>query len=88
MQLNFIHNQSVASQSGQTLPVIDPSDGQTFDHIQRSNADDIDMAVKSSRACFEGPWSKLNAADRGRLLLALSHKVTEHADELMKLEQH
>lgn len=87
MQLNFIHNQSVASQSGQTLPVIDPSDGQTFDHIQRSNADDIDMAVKSSRACFEGPWSKLNAADRGRLLLALSHKVTEHADELMKLEQ-
>ena len=87
MQLNFIHNQSVASQSGQTWPVIDPSDGQTFDHIQRSNADDIDSAVKSSRECFEGPWAKLNAAERGRLLMALSRKVTEHADELMKLEQ-
>jgi hypothetical protein len=87
MQLNFIHNQSVASQSGQTLPVIDPSNGQTFDHIQRSNAQDIDLAVKSSRECFEGPWSKLNAAERGRLLMALSRKVAEHADELMQLEQ-
>ena len=87
MQLNFIHNQSVASRSGQTLPVIDPSDGQTFDHIQRSNAQDIDVAVKSSRECFEGPWAKLNAAERGRLLMALSRKVTEHADELMRLEQ-
>ena len=87
MQLNFIHNQSVASQSGQTWPVIDPSDGQTFDYIQRSNAHDIDMAVKSSRECFEGPWAQLNAAERGRLLMALSRKVTEHADELMRLEQ-
>jgi len=87
MQLNFIHNQSVVSQGGQTLPVIDPSDGQTFDHIQRSNAQDIDAAVKSSRQCFEGPWSKINAAERGRLLMALSRKVTEHANELMKLEQ-
>ena len=87
MQLNFIHNQSVVSQSGQTLPVIDPSDGQTFDHIQRSNALDIDLAVKSARECFEGPWSKLNAAERGRLLMALSRKVADHADELMKLEQ-
>jgi aldehyde dehydrogenase (NAD+) len=87
MQLNFIHNQSVASQSGQTLPVIDPSDGQVFEHIQRSNAQDIDLAVKSSRDCFDGQWSKLNPADRGRLLMALSRKVSEHADELMQLEQ-
>ena len=85
MQLNFIHNQSVASQSGQTLPVLDPSDGQIFDHIQRSNALDIDAAVKSSRECFEGPWSKLNAAERGRLLMALSRKVAEHADEITKV---
>ena len=87
MQLNFIHNQSVVSQSCQALPVIDPSDGQTFEHVQRSNALDIDLAVKSARECYEGPWSKLNAAERGRLLMALSRKVADHADELMRLEQ-
>jgi len=87
MQLNFIANQSVPSASGRTLPVIDPSDGQPFDEIQRSDAADIDAAVRAARACFDGPWSQLSAAERGRLLMALSRKVAEHADELALLEQ-
>ena len=45
MQLNFIANQSVPSLAGQTLDVIDPSNGQVFDQIQRSQAADIDQAV-------------------------------------------
>ena len=87
MQLNFIANQSVASHSGRTLPVIDPSDGQPFDDIQRSDERDIDDAVRAARQCFEGPWSALSAAERGRLLMALSRKVAEHADELALIEQ-
>ena len=87
MQLNFIANQSVASHSGRTLPVIDPSDGQPFDDIQRSDERDIDDAVRAARQCFEGPWSALSAAERGRLLMTLSAKVAQHADELAALEQ-
>ncbi len=87
MQRNFIANQSVASHAGRTLPVIDPSDGQPFDELQRSDARDIDDAVRAARQCFEGPWSRLSAAERGRLLMALSNKVAEHADELSALEQ-
>ena len=87
MQQNFIANQSVASHSGRTLPVIDPSDGQPFDDIQRSDERDINDAVRAARQCFEGPWSALSAAERGRLLMALSRKVAEHADELAAIEQ-
>ena len=87
MQLNFIANESVASASGRTLPVIDPSDGQPYDDIQRSDAHDIDTAVRAARACFDGPWASLSAAERGRLLMALSRKVAEHADELALIEQ-
>ncbi|WP_354447468.1 aldehyde dehydrogenase family protein [Ottowia thiooxydans] len=87
MQLNFIHNSSIASLSGQTLQVTDPSDGQTFDEIQRSDERDVDAAVRAARQCFAGPWSDLSAAARGRLLMALSNKVLEHADELAALEQ-
>ncbi|HOB65339.1 aldehyde dehydrogenase family protein [Ottowia sp.] len=87
MQLNFIANQSVASHSGRTLPVIDPSDGQPFDAIQRSDQRDIDDAVHAARRCFDGPWSQCSAAERGRLLMALSRKVAEHADELAAIEQ-
>lgn len=87
MQLHYIANASVRGSSERTLPVIDPSDGQPYDTIQRGTAEDIDAAVGAARACFEGPWSRLSAAERGRLLMRLSMKVAEHADELAAIEQ-
>jgi aldehyde dehydrogenase (NAD+) len=87
MQLNYIANASVPSSSGRTIPVIDPSDGQVFDEIQRSNAQDIDAAVHAARQCHDAVWSKVSAAERGRLLMKLSAKVAEHADELAAIEQ-
>ncbi|KRA16636.1 aldehyde dehydrogenase family protein [Acidovorax sp. Root568] len=87
MQLNYIANASVPSSSGRTIPVIDPSDGQPFDEIQRSNADDIDAAVHAARQCYHAVWQKLAPVERGRLLQKLSAKILEHADELTALEQ-
>ena len=87
MQHNFIANQSVPALAGQTIDVLDPSDGQVFEQIPRSQAADIDAAVQAARAAFNGPWGRLTAVERGRLLMALSRKVAEHADELAALEQ-
>ena len=87
MQLNYIANAHQPSASGRTIPVIDPSDGQVFDALQRSNAEDIDQAVHAARQCFDMVWSKVSAVERGRLLMRLSQKVAEHADELAVIEQ-
>ncbi|OIQ72947.1 coniferyl aldehyde dehydrogenase [mine drainage metagenome] len=87
MQLNFIANTPQPSASGQTLAVIDPSDGQAFDQIQRSNAADIDTAVAAARHCFDSTWRKISAAERGRLLMKLSNRVSAGVDELTALEQ-
>ncbi len=87
MQLNYIANASTPSSSGRTIPVIDPSDGQPFDEIQRSNAQDIDAAVDAASQCFNAVWSRTSAVERGRLLMKLSAKVAEHADELAAIEQ-
>ena len=87
MQLHFIANASVPSSSGRTIPVIDPSDGQPFDEIQRGTAEDIDAAVQAARQCYDTVWHKMSGVDRGRLLMRLSQKVLEHADELTALEQ-
>ena len=87
MQLNYIANAGVPSSSGRLISVIDPSDGQPFDELQRSNAQDIDGAVQAARQCLDAVWSKLSAAERGRLLMKLSAKVAEHADELALIEQ-
>ena len=87
MQYNYIANACVPSSSGKTIAMLDPSDGQPFDEIQRSNAADIDLAVKAARQGLETVWSKLSAAERGRLLMRLSLKITEHAAELSAIEQ-
>ena len=87
MHLNFIANAATPSFSGQTIAMLDPSDGQAFAHIQRSNAADIDAAVRAARQAMESVWSKLGAAERGRLLMRLSLKISENATELAAIEQ-
>ncbi len=87
MQLNYIANAFVPSSSGRTIPVIDPSDGQAFDEIQRGNAEDIDTAVHAARQCLDGIWSKASAADRSRLMMRLAEKIAQHAEELAAIEQ-
>ncbi len=87
MQLNFIANASSPSSSGLTINVIDPSDGQPYDEIQRSNAQDIEVAVSAARHCLDSVWSKLSATERGRLLMRLSQSVSDHAEELTLIEQ-
>lgn len=87
MQLNFIGNASQVSSSGLTIAMLDPSDGQVFDQIQRSNAKDIDDAVRAARQCYDTVWSKTPAAERGRLLMRLSARVAQGVDELTALEQ-
>jgi len=87
MQFNYIANASVPSSSGRTISVLDPSDGQPYDDIQRSNASDIDHAVRAARQGLDSVWCKLSAAERGRLLMRLSLTITEHAQELAAIEQ-
>ena len=87
MQFNYIANASIASSSDRTIPMLDPSDGQAFDEIQRSNAADVNSAVRAARQAMESVWCKLGAAERGRLLMRLSLKITDNVAELAALEQ-
>ena len=87
MQFHYIANIAHPSSTARTIPVIDPSDGQPFDELQRGGADDIDFAVRAARQCYDAVWTRLSAAERGRLLMRLAESIAEHADELCALEQ-
>ncbi|MFZ7218767.1 aldehyde dehydrogenase family protein [Bordetella hinzii] len=86
MKQHFIDNRFVPGSTSDTIDVIDPSTGAVYEKIARGNAADIDRAVQSSRRAYEGAWGSLSAAERGRLLLALSLKILEHHDELTQIE--
>ena len=87
MQFHHIANAAVPSLSGKTITVIDPSDGQPYDEIQRGNAEDMDHAVQAAQLCYDNVWSKLPPVERSRLLMKLSQAVLAHADELATIEQ-
>ena len=71
---------------GQTLPLINPSDGSVLAHIARGGAADVDAAVHAAQAALEGGWGQLSATDRGRILMRMSAMVMEQVDELARLE--
>ena len=75
-----------AGDSGETLPLLNPSNGSLLAEIARGNADDINAAVAAARAALDGPWGQLTAAERGRILLKMSALTLERADELARLE--
>ena len=72
--------------AGDTLELLNPSDGQPLARIARGTAADIDAAVAAAQAALEGAWGTLTAAERGRVLLKMSARVLEQADELARLE--
>ncbi|HZC22011.1 MAG TPA: aldehyde dehydrogenase family protein, partial [Candidatus Binatia bacterium] len=83
----LINNRWVSSRSGKTFPTINPSTGEEICQIAEADVADVEEAVKAAREAFEnGPWSKMSAADRGRLLYKLADLIEQHADELAMLE--
>ena len=94
--LVFIAGRWRAGDSGQTLPLVNPSDGSELTRIARGNAADIDAAVRAAQIALEGEggvegdragaWGRLTATERGRLLMKMSALVLEQADELARLE--
>jgi len=83
---HFVGGRFVASVGGESLPMIDPSDGKPFASIARGDAPDIDAAVRAARAAFEGAWGRMAPVDKGRKLMALSRTILDHADELAWIE--
>ena len=86
-QKMLIGGKWVGSVSGKTFDTTDPTDGSTICRVAEGDKADVDLAVKAARTAFEdGPWARMNAADRGRLLNKLADAVESHKDELAALE--
>jgi aldehyde dehydrogenase (NAD+) len=83
----LINNRWVASVSSQTFATINPSTGEEICQVAAADTADVDEARSRKRTAFEkGPWRKMNASDRGRLLYALADLIEKNADELARLE--
>lgn len=83
----YINGQFVESKSGKIFNSYNPATGEVLATVYEAQAEDIDEAVKAARKAFdEGPWSKMNPAERSRLMYKLADLMEENKEELAQLE--
>ncbi|KAI3878123.1 hypothetical protein MKX03_036922 [Papaver bracteatum] len=83
----LINGEFVNSASGKTFPTLDPRTGNVIAHVAEGDAEDINRAVAAARKAFDdGPWPKMTAYERSRVLLRFADLIDKHTDELAALE--
>jgi acyl-CoA reductase-like NAD-dependent aldehyde dehydrogenase len=83
----YIDGDWVDAQSGETFETVDPYTGATWAVVPRAGAADVDRAVKAARRAFDdGPWGRMTAVERARLMRRLAEVIADRATEVGVVE--
>ncbi|WP_338864329.1 aldehyde dehydrogenase family protein [Myxococcus stipitatus] len=83
----LIDGQGVDPLEGGTLPVVNPATGEKVCDVPSAGAVDVDRAVKAARRAFEsGPWSRMSARERGKLIRKLADLLWQRREEFGLVE--
>jgi aldehyde dehydrogenase (NAD+) len=82
----LINNVCRDAAGGKTMEVINPATEEVIATVASADKSDVDEAVKAARAALNGPWGKMSARERGRLVSKLADRLMERADEVARLE--
>ena len=82
---NFINGKSVDSASGEVTTLINPATAQPFATAPKSNAADIDQAMKAASAAFVD-WRDSTPSERQKALLKIADAIESRADEFVAIE--
>ena len=81
----FIDGRFVDAADGATLATLNPHDDTPIAEVAMAGRADVDAAVVAAQRAFPA-WSRLAAADRGRILLKLADLIEANAEDLARLE--
>ena len=81
----FIDGRFVDAESGETQPTLNPHDNSVIAPVAMAASADIDKAVAAATRAYP-KWSRMPAADRGRILLKLADLIEANAEDLARLE--
>jgi len=83
----LIDGKWVESRSGKRFTTFSPVNEEPIAEVSLAGPEDVDAAVKAAARAFQtGPWRKMDARDRGRLLYKLADLVEKHSEEMAALE--
>ncbi|NIB40387.1 aldehyde dehydrogenase family protein [Pseudomaricurvus alkylphenolicus] len=81
----FINGEFVDAIDGGRIDVLNPHDNSLITSIAEARQNDIDRAVAAAQAAFPA-WSRMQAAERGHLLMKLADAIEANIDELVEIE--
>jgi acyl-CoA reductase-like NAD-dependent aldehyde dehydrogenase len=84
--LMLVNGVRAAARSGATYESTDPFTGRPWARVPDASAADVDDAVTAARAALGGPWGRLTATQRGKLLRRLGDLIARDAGRLARLE--
>ncbi|KAL9226325.1 hypothetical protein vseg_002153 [Gypsophila vaccaria] len=83
----LINGQFVDSASGKKFKTYDPRTGNLIAEVAEGDAEDINRAVAAARKAFDdGPWPKMTAYERSKILLKFADLLDQHTEEIAALE--
>ncbi|MBI0576916.1 aldehyde dehydrogenase family protein [Neobacillus cucumis] len=83
----YINGEFVESFSSKKFETYNPATGEVLATVYEAGREDINLAVKAAKTAFEkGPWSKMSAAERARIIYKLADLIEEHQEELAQLD--
>ncbi|MEP1613178.1 MAG: aldehyde dehydrogenase family protein [Roseobacter sp.] len=82
----FIGGKWVSPTSGDTIELLNPSDGKPLAVIARGAPADVDHAVEAAQQAMRGEWGHSTGVERGRVLQRIGALVLQNADELAHTE--
>ncbi len=84
---NFVDGREVEAGNGELIDVRNPATGAVIARIPNSTEADVDAAMKSARAAFEGrEWGAMPVRTRARLVNRLADAFEANLEELFRLE--
>ncbi|MCW2658074.1 MAG: betaine-aldehyde dehydrogenase [Jatrophihabitans sp.] len=72
--------------TGEAIKTINPADEEPLAEVAEAGPSDVDDAVKAARKAFDGPWSAMSGAERGKYLFRIARAIQERGRELAVLE--
>jgi betaine-aldehyde dehydrogenase len=77
----------VNARSGQTRTITDPGNGETLGVVQEAGREDAQAAIEAARRAFDqGPWRKMAALDRAKILFKIAEGLRAEGAKLAELE--
>src|SRR5882672_6738984 len=75
--------------SGKAFDTVNPATGEVLTQVSEASPQDVDQSVVAARKAFDdvgGPWRKMSASERGKIMWRIADLIDKNIDELAELE--